>query len=176
MEPNDRPPTHLPRQLTPLEGEAPHMEEPGTPQSLLTMPHARSAEPRSSVVELSRESAQFLASLGRTIRESINQALEGRANVLMVRVNDETLRAIDQLVQAGLFKTRSEAAAFLLHEGMKARHEILDHVSQTARHIEELREQLRSALRGEVAPSRATEQHSADAGETPGSPVSDVRL
>ncbi|MER3405210.1 MAG: hypothetical protein C4289_08635, partial [Chloroflexota bacterium] len=97
-----------------------------------------------AVAELSRESAQFLASLGRTIRESINQALEGRANVLMVRVNDDTLRAIDELVQAGLFKTRSEAAAFLLHEGMKARRDILDSISETARRIEELRQQLRA--------------------------------
>jgi|DewCreStandDraft_5_1066085.scaffolds.fasta_scaffold00100_58 Arc/MetJ-type ribon-helix-helix transcriptional regulator len=149
------------------DGEEKRPEEMGSSQVETGGTPARAAEAREvreariPVAELSRESAQFLASLGRTIRESINQALEGRANVVMVRVNDETLRAIDELVQAGLFKTRSEAAAFLLHEGMKARRDVLDSISETARRIEELRQQLRARLQGEVLTMPATgEGHS----------------
>lgn len=155
-------------QETRTNGEEKRAVEPEGVQAETVSTPARAAEGRETrlaVAELSRESAQFLASLGRTIRESINQALEGRANVLMVRVNDDTLRAIDELVQAGLFKTRSEAAAFLLHEGMKARRDILDSISETARRIEELRQQLRARLQGEVLTMPASSEVHSPASE-----------
>jgi len=90
--------------------------------------------------------ADFISGLGRTVEESVRTTLQGRGNVLMVRVNDETLRHIDVLIQAGLFRTRSEAAAYLLHEGIRSKQEIFDRVSATAQEISRLRDEMRATL------------------------------
>src|SRR5262249_37528294 len=80
-------------------------------------------------------------------------ALEGRDNVVAVRVNDDSLTAIDALVEAGLFKTRSEAAAFLIHEGIQAKADILQRVQDTVSRITKLREELKNILGTEPAES-----------------------
>ena len=94
------------------------------------------------------ELTDFLSGIGRTLEEGVRTTLQGRGNVLMVRVNDETLRHVDTLVQSGLFKTRSEAAAYLLHEGIRSKQDIFDRVSATASEIARLREEMRSTLGG----------------------------
>jgi Arc/MetJ-type ribon-helix-helix transcriptional regulator len=93
-----------------------------------------------------KDRAGILVNLGNTVRESIRDALEGRENVIAVRVNDDSLAAIDSLVEAGLFKTRSEAAAFLIHEGMRSKTDILQRVQETVSRITQLREDLKNIL------------------------------
>ncbi len=108
-----------------------------------------SSEPRGDLGEL-------IGGIGRTIQEGIRSALQGRGNVLMVRVNDESLRAIDALVEAGLFKTRSEAAAFLIHEGIQSKQDVFRHISETVQRITEMREQLRGKLHREEKAAEPT--------------------
>src|SRR5437879_7602584 len=55
-----------------------------------------------------------------SIGKAIESALSAREHVVMVRVNDESLTKLDHLVEAGIFKSRSESAAFLISEGIKA--------------------------------------------------------
>ena len=50
---------------------------------------------------------------------SLEAALSGRGNSVMVRVNDEALSRLDMLVAAGICKSRSESAAFLLQRGIE---------------------------------------------------------
>ena len=109
-------------------------------------------EPMSNYEERAQKSfnelTDFLSGLGRTLEEGVRTTLQGRGNVLMVRVNDDTLRHVDTLVQAGLFKTRSEAAAYLLHEGIRSKQDIFDRVSATASEISRLRDEMRGTLTG----------------------------
>ena len=93
-----------------------------------------------------KDRAKVLVALGNTVGESIRDALEGRDNVVAVRVNDDSLTAIDALVEAGLFKTRSEAAAFLIHEGIQAKSDILKRVQETVGRITQLRVDLKNIL------------------------------
>ena len=76
---------------------------------------------------------------GRTTK----QALQGRGNVVMVRVNDEALAHLDMLVEAEITKSRSESAAFLISEGIKANQALFDKIRAITEQIMELREQLR---------------------------------
>src|SRR5688572_30376236 len=77
-----------------------------------------------NVVTSAREVAQKTGEAFNRATESISQAIESalsaRDHVVMVRVNDESLRRLDALVQSGIFKSRSESAAFLIGEGIKA--------------------------------------------------------
>ncbi len=84
-----------------------------------------------------------------SLRTAVSRALTGRTNVVMVRVNDETLRYLDMLVEADICKSRSESAAFLIAEGVKANAALYERISEVTEQIAELRRQLREIVSGE---------------------------
>jgi hypothetical protein len=65
-----------------------------------------------------------------------------RANVVASRIGNEELKLIDMLIEARLFGTRSEAVAYLVSEGIKARQDVFDKVSTS---LEEIRKMMREA-------------------------------
>ena len=76
------------------------------------------------------------------IVETLEAALSGRGNTVMVRVNDEALAKLDMLVAAGICKSRSESAAFLLQRGIEASALMYDRISDVTSRITSLREEL----------------------------------
>ena len=76
----------------------------------------------------------------------LGEKLEGRSNVVMTRLNDENLREIDALVEVEVFKSRSEAAAFFIKEGIQARKDLFQKVMPTVDKIRELKEQAKRSL------------------------------
>ncbi len=64
-----------------------------------------------------------------------------RGNVVASRMGDEELRVIDLLVEAGLFSTRSEAVAYFVSEGIKARKEMLSKVTTALEDIRRIRKE-----------------------------------
>ena len=80
------------------------------------------------------------------IREALDSALAGRGNVIMVRVNDETLKAIDMLVEADVCKSRSEGAAFLINQGIQASSDLYDRIGGITEQIAELKARLRQIV------------------------------
>ncbi|MBN1486659.1 MAG: hypothetical protein JW981_03390 [Anaerolineae bacterium] len=83
--------------------------------------------------------------------ETLSVALQGRGNVVMVRINDEALEHLDMLVEAEVTKSRSESAAFLINEGIKANQPLFDRVGSITQQIAELREQLREEVHKGIA-------------------------
>ena len=82
--------------------------------------------------------------------QALNVALQGRGNVVMVRINDEALKHLDMLVEAEITKSRSESAAFLINEGIYANQELFDRISTIAQQISDLRTQLREEVQREI--------------------------
>jgi hypothetical protein len=80
-----------------------------------------------------------------------------RGNVVMVRLGDAAVTALDQLVEAALFGSRSEAAAFLLGAGIEAQRELFACVGKHSAEIKRIRQSLKRdalvALRGAAARS-----------------------
>jgi Arc/MetJ-type ribon-helix-helix transcriptional regulator len=75
----------------------------------------------------------------------------------MVRLGDAAVAALDQLVEAGLFGSRSEAAAFLVGVGIDGQRELLKRVAKHSAEIRKIRQSLKRdalmALRGVAATS-----------------------
>ncbi|GAB4166651.1 MAG: hypothetical protein Kow00107_11610 [Planctomycetota bacterium] len=103
------------------------------------------------------EGLKDLHSIGREVREFIKSTVAtGRVNVLMVRVEDEMLKSIDALVESELFRSRSEAAAFLISKGLEATAELFKKVMDKTSEIERLRQEIRDILgvKKEEAPEK----------------------
>ncbi len=76
----------------------------------------------------------------------LGEGLEGRGNVVMTRLSDKDLHQIDALVEVEVFKSRSEAAAFFIKEGVQARNDLFQKVMPTVDKIRELKEQAKKSL------------------------------
>jgi hypothetical protein len=88
-----------------------------------------------------------------SVRTAVSRALADRTNVVMVRVNDETLHYLDMLIEADICKSRSESAAFLIAEGVKAKTSLYERIAEVTDQIAELRRQLREIVSDEVKPA-----------------------
>ena len=97
--------------------------------------------------------------------QALGEALQGRANVVMVRVNDESLEHLDMLIEAEITSSRSESAAFLISEGIKANQALFDKISAITDQIAELREQLRQEVNLQQPGPAEKEKVSDDAGD-----------
>ena len=103
----------------------------------------------SSVKEVAQKTGEVFNKATESISKAIESALSARDHVVMVRVNDEALKKLDALVQSGIFKSRSESAAFLISEGVKAQQALFDRISERITEIERLRSELKDIIKPE---------------------------
>ena len=80
---------------------------------------------------------------GQDGKELLKDALLRRGNVVMVRLGDEALARIDQLVEATLFGSRSECAAFLIGAGIESHKDLFDRLRAHTEEMRRLKEQVR---------------------------------
>lgn len=92
------------------------------------------------------EGAEIAEKVREKILSKLGEKLEGRGNVVMTRLNDGDLKQIDALVEVEIFKSRSEAAAFFIKEGMQARKDLFQKIMPTVDKIRELKEQAKKSL------------------------------
>ena len=90
-------------------------------------------------------------SVGENLRDSIKETVQTvvsstRDSVVNVRVNKESLNKLDVLVESGLANSRSEAAAFLIAEGIKAQQGLFDKIAEKIEQIRKTKEELRDML------------------------------
>jgi hypothetical protein len=81
-----------------------------------------------------------------SIVSSLEAALTGRGNAVMVRVNDPALAKLDMLVEAGICNSRSESAAFLLQRGIDSSGALFDRIESVTNKITQMREELLASV------------------------------
>ena len=82
-----------------------------------------------------------------------------RNNVVMVRVDEENLNRIDELVESGQFNSRSEATAFLISEGVKAKQQMFEQMADKISQIQDLRTELEAMIAENTKASESIEQN-----------------
>jgi predicted transcriptional regulator len=69
-----------------------------------------------------------------------------RSNVITVRLDDETLQRLDDLVSAGVAQSRSQAASMLINEGINAKSELFNEVRKHNEEVSNSRQRLQRIL------------------------------
>jgi hypothetical protein len=118
---------------------------------MLTEDHAEQHNERTrtatSVREMASRIPESLAGIGRDISRTIERAISAKDDyVVAVKVSHASQEKLEQLVQAGVFRSRAEAAAFLIDEGIKTQSALFDRVQQKLSEIERLRAELRGMI------------------------------
>jgi ATP-dependent Clp protease ATP-binding subunit ClpA len=88
-----------------------------------------------------------LTRVPRRIRESVFEPTLGtttRNNVVMCRLDDGAIEAIDTLIEAGVRANRSDAAAWLITIGLESKSAVLDAVKDKVEEIRRIREDARA--------------------------------
>src|SRR5689334_25374505 len=106
-----------------------------------------------SVRDMAARIPEQLSAIGRDISRTIEISISAKDDyMLAVKVSADASHKLNQLVQAGVFGTRAEAASFLIDEGIKTQTELFSRVEQKLAEIERLRAELRGIV------NRKTEQ------------------
>ncbi len=79
--------------------------------------------------------------------ERLSESFKTR-QVVSVRIRENDLNIIDQLVDAGIFRSRSEAVAYFTRKGISASKQLINKVLEQAKKIKELQESIRRELEG----------------------------
>jgi len=105
------------------------------------------AHDRSSVRDMAARIPEQLSAIGRDISRTIERAISAKDDyMLAVKVSSDASNKLGQLVQAGVFGTRAEAASFLIDEGIKTQTALFERVEQKLAEIERLRAELRGLV------------------------------
>ena len=104
-----------------------------------------------SVRDVLSKSSVAAGSVGSSVMEKIRETVDGvrgtgRTSVVMIRVNAATRERMDQLIEGGLVGSRSEAAAYLIAEGIKAREDLFAGIAVQVEAIKRAKEELQRIL------------------------------
>jgi len=106
--------------------------------------HSRTA---SSVRDIASRIPESLSAIGRDISRTIEKAISAKDDyVVAVKISPEAQDKLEQLVQAGVFRSRAEAAGFLIDEGIRTQSALFERVQQKLAEIERLRAELRGLI------------------------------
>ncbi len=84
------------------------------------------------------------------MKASVKELSEGtRDQVVMVRIDDQTSKSLDDWIETGAVKSRSEGAALFIREGLKVRADELDKLRKALTDVRKAKEELRRQA-GEV--------------------------
>ena len=101
----------------------------------------------SSMRDMAARIPEQLSAIGRDISRTIERAISAKDDYMIaVKVSQDAQKKLGQLVQAGVFGTRAEAAAFLIDEGIKTQGPLFERVEQKLAEIERLRAELRGLV------------------------------
>jgi Arc/MetJ-type ribon-helix-helix transcriptional regulator len=101
----------------------------------------------SSVRDIASRIPESLSAIGRDISRTIERAISAKDDyVVAVKISPAAQERVDQLVQAGIFRSRAEAAGFLVEEGIKTQSALFERVQQKLAEIERLRAELRGMV------------------------------
>lgn len=76
--------------------------------------------------------------------DAVTGALEARAHSASVRLDDDSMQRIDQLVEAEMVADRAAGIAFLVQEGIKARTDLFEQINDSFAKIRQVKDHLRS--------------------------------
>jgi hypothetical protein len=99
-----------------------------------------------TVDEVASSIRDFMTKVPETFNKAVERALNVREATVLLKLNEHVAEALDKLVTAEIFKSRADAAAFLVEEGIKAQSPLFARIQAKLDEIERLREELRRSI------------------------------
>ncbi len=110
----------------------------------------KTKEHKGTLDELGSQVEKFAVKTAESVKKVIDKALAARNTVMSIRINEDSNKKLKMLVEVGLFKSRSESAAFLIQEGIKSQDALFDKISSKVKKIDQIKEELKGIVSKEI--------------------------
>lgn len=115
-------------------------------------PKAKEKKYQSTIDEFGSHMEKLATKTAESIKKVFDKASATRNTVLTIRVSEESNKRLRMLVDVGLFKSRSESAAFLIQEGVKSQEALFEKISSKLEKIDKIKEELKGIIAKEMEP------------------------
>ncbi|GEM_PF-782367 len=114
-------------------------------QNQRTKESDKTKESVSQFINSARQVATEVSSeIARTAERLFEEAKSAKRQIVVsVRLDDESARRVDQLVEAGICSSRSEAVAMLTKSGIDARKLLFDKIEAKIHEIQRIKDEIR---------------------------------
>ena len=116
---------------------------------------------RDTFEDIGNQVEKFASKTAESIKKVLDRTLSSRNTVLTIRVDDESNRKLNMLVDSGIFRSRSESAAFLIHEGIKSQESLFTKIEAKLVKIEKIKGELSSIISEEIKEKKDTSEKTA---------------
>lgn len=106
--------------------------------------------------ELGDSVGKFATKTVETIKETFDKSVGLKNTVLTIRITEEANEKLKMLVDSGIYKSRSESAAFLIDEGIKHQEELFNKIQGKLDAIEKIRDELKDIISEDKTPEDKT--------------------
>jgi TRAP-type mannitol/chloroaromatic compound transport system substrate-binding protein len=110
----------------------------------------KNKKPKSTLDELGSQVEKFAVKTAESVKKVIDKALAARNTVMSIRINEDSNKKLKMLVDVGLFKSRSESAAFLIQEGIKSQDALFDKISSKVKKIDQIKKEIKGIVSKEI--------------------------
>ena len=100
----------------------------------------------SAAISSSKTAQSVKGRLKNRINATRDAVRSARDSVVMVRINKTSLSRLDELVEAKIVRSRSEAAAFLIEKGIESKQDLFDIMAEKLEQIRQTRDELSHLL------------------------------
>ena len=110
----------------------------------------KTKEYKSTLNELGSQVEKLAVKTAESVKKVIDKALAARNTVMSIRINEDSNKKLKMLVDVGLFKSRSESAAFLIQEGIKSQDALFDKISSKVKKIDQIKKEIKGIVSKEI--------------------------
>ena len=125
-------------------------DDKGGPMTSQTRPQGGGSRAGETIDEITSTLRDLFSRVPDTFNKAVERAMNVRDTTVLLRLSDESSDKVDTLVSAGVFRSRAEAAAFLIEEGIKAQSSLFQRIQDKLTEIEKLRSELRTSISPEM--------------------------
>lgn len=113
-------------------------------------PTQQQSSRRDTVDDVTTAIRDFINKVPETVNKAVERAMNVKDTTVLLRLGDKESDAVDTLVSAGIFRSRNDAAVFLVSEGIKAQAALFERIQSKMDEIERLRSELRESVTGQI--------------------------
>ncbi len=105
---------------------------------------------KDTLEDIGHQVEKFASKTAESIKKVLDRTLSSRNTVLTIRVDDESNIKLNMLVESGIFRSRSESAAFLINEGIKNQESLFSRIAAKLEKIDKIKMELSSIISEEI--------------------------
>ena len=104
-----------------------------------------------SMGQLEEEASSLYETMAADVKQDDADQPDTTDSVVRIQISRDSLAKLDELAEAGIVNSRSEAAAFLIGEGAAARSQLFERIAEKTEMIRKVKEELGSLVDEEPA-------------------------